>query len=146
MEILAKTFEELTKEELYQILRLRSAVFVVEQNCVYQDLDNKDWKAIHLIGVEHGEIVAYIRILKPGDYFDAAAIGRVVVNPAQRKRGYARLLMEAALEEISKRFGKTPVALSAQTYLTTFYGDLGFVTVGEAYLEDGISHIRMLCT
>lgn len=144
MKIEIKTFEALTTAELYQILRLRSAVFVVEQHCVYQDLDNSDQNAIHVMGVKHGEIVAYIRIFKPGTYFKAAGIGRVVVSPPERKHGYGRLLMEVALQEIAKRFGKTPIELSAQTYITAFYNGLGFVTVGKEYLEDGIPHIRML--
>ncbi len=146
MEILVKTFEELTTTELYQIMRLRNAVFVVEQNCIYQDVDNKDQKAIHIIGIKHEEVIAYARILKPGDYFDHTGIGRVVVSQPERKHGYGRLLMKATLKEIAKRFGKAPVELSGQAHLTAFYSDLGFVTSGEEYLEDGIPHIRMIRT
>lgn len=144
MEISVRTFEELSNSELYQILRLRSEVFVVEQDCVYQDLDNKDQKAIHVFGVKENKVVAYTRIFKPGDYFENPSIGRVVVEKEERKHGYGKVIMQASLNEIGKRFPTCSIELSAQTYLIKFYNDLGFSTFGEEYLEDGIPHIRMI--
>lgn len=143
METRIKTFTELSLDELYQILRLRSEVFVVEQDCVYQDLDNKDQKALHVLGTKEGQIVAYTRIFKPGDYFDNASIGRVVVAKDQRKFGYGKLIMQASLDAIEKRFPNTSIEISAQSYLIKFYSELGFERFGEEYLEDGIPHMRM---
>ncbi len=143
MEVSIKHFSELTLFELYAILRLRSEVFVVEQDCVYQDIDAKDQKAIHIIGLKKGEVVAYTRIFKAGDYFNNTAIGRVVVKKSERKYGYGRTIMEASLDYISKTLQEKEVELSAQTYLLRFYSDLGFKKTGKEYLEDGIPHIRM---
>lgn len=144
MQVSVKTFDRLTPEELYQILRLRSEVFVVEQDCVYQDVDNKDQKALHVIGVKNGEIVAYTRIFKPGDYFDNVSIGRVVVRQNQRKHGLGKQIMQASLAVIDERFPDGPIEISAQTYLLKFYTELGFNAFGEEYLEDGIPHRKML--
>ncbi|KAB7528630.1 GNAT family N-acetyltransferase [Flagellimonas olearia] len=143
MEIVTKTFDELSNMELYQIMRLRSEVFVVEQDCVYQDLDNKDQKALHIVGLKENEVVAYTRIFKPGDYFKNTSIGRVVVAADQRKYGYGKQIMEASLEVITERFPNTIVEISAQTYLLKFYTELGFKRVGDEYLEDGIPHVKM---
>lgn len=144
MEVAIKTFDQLTTEELYQILRLRSEVFVVEQDCVYQDVDNKDQKALHIIGTKNGEIVAYTRIFKPGDYFNNVSIGRVVVSQDQRKYGLGKRIMQASLAAIDQRFPNQPIEISAQSYLLKFYTELGFKVTGEEYLEDGIPHRRML--
>jgi len=144
MEVAIKTFDQLTTEELYQILRLRSEVFVVEQDCVYQDVDNKDQKALHIIGTKNGEIVAYTRIFKPGDYFNNVSIGRVVVSQDQRKYGLGKQIMQASLAAIDQRFPNQPIEISAQSYLLKFYMELGFKVTGEEYLEDGIPHRRML--
>lgn len=144
MKVAVKTFEELSNTELYQIMRLRSEVFVVEQDCIYQDLDNKDQKALHVLGVKNQNVVAYTRVFMPGDYFKNTSIGRVVVEKEERKFGYGKVIMEASLEEIKKRFPESSIELSAQTYLIKFYNDLGFKTSGEEYLEDGIPHIRMI--
>ena len=144
MNVVVKTFEELSNLELYQILRLRSEVFVVEQDCVYQDLDNKDQNAIHVLGVKNNNVVAYTRIFKPGDYFDNTSIGRVVVEKNERKYGYGKEIMTTSLKEIGKNFPATTIELSAQTYLIKFYVGLGFSSFGEEYLEDGIPHIRMI--
>ncbi len=143
MDVSIKHFNELTTSELYAILRLRSEVFVVEQDCVYQDIDAKDQKAIHIIGSKKGEVVAYTRIFKAGDYFKKTAIGRVVVKKSERKYGYGRTIMEASLDYISKTLQEKEIELSAQTYLLRFYNDLGFKKIGKEYLEDGIPHIRM---
>lgn len=144
MEIVTKTFDELSNTELYQIMRLRSEVFVVEQDCVYQDLDNKDQKALHVVGSKENKVVAYTRIFKPGDYFKNTSIGRVVVAANQRKYGYGKQIMEASLEVIKERFPNTIIEISAQTYLLKFYTELGFERIGEEYLEDGIPHVKMM--
>ena len=144
MEVQVKTFQQLTIEELYQILRLRSEVFVVEQDCVYQDMDNKDQKALHVIGSKNGTVVAYTRIFKPGDYFDNASIGRVVVAEDQRKFGLGKKIMKASIQAVEQRFPQSPIEISAQSYLLKFYSDLGFSAFGDEYLEDGIPHTRMV--
>ncbi len=139
-----KKFAELTTAELYAILRLRSAVFVVEQDCVYQDLDDKDEQALHVIGTKKNKVVAYTRIFKPGDYFKEASIGRVVVKADERQYGYGREIMNASIKAIENLFDTTTIHLSAQCYLKKFYNSLGFEQIGEEYLEDGIPHIRMV--
>lgn len=144
MQVLVKNFEELSTTELYQILRLRSEVFVVEQDCVYQDVDNKDQKALHVVGIKNEKVVAYTRIFKPGDYFEHASIGRVVVAMDQRKYGFGKDIMKASISVIEKRFPETPIEISAQSYLIKFYSELGFVPFGDEYLEDGIPHTRMI--
>jgi len=144
MEVTVKTFEELSKKELYAVLQLRAEVFIVEQDCVYQDLDGKDKKALHVLGNIKGKTVAYTRIFKPGDYFKEASIGRVVVKQGERKHGYGRDIMKASINAVKERLGETLIHVSAQTYLKKFYNSLGFKQVGEGYLEDGIPHIGML--
>ena len=144
MNISIKTFNQLSTKELYQILQLRSEVFVVEQNCVYQDVDDKDQKAWHVLGVKNDELVAYTRIFKAGDYFKNTSIGRVVVKKEERKYGFGKEIMIASLKAIKEEIGIVEVELSAQVYLKRFYNDLGFTEIGEGYLEDGIPHIRML--
>ncbi|MDC6385421.1 GNAT family N-acetyltransferase [Flagellimonas taeanensis] len=144
MEIKVKSFDGLTNTELYQVLRLRSEVFVVEQDCAYQDMDNKDQKALHVLGLKEGQIVAYTRMFKPGDYFGNASIGRVVVAKDQRQYGYGKMIMEASLSTIEERFPDTAIEISAQSYLIKFYTELGFERFGDEYLEDGIPHVRML--
>jgi len=137
-------FKELSAEELYSILQLRSEVFVVEQNCVYQDIDGKDEKAIHVIGEYEGKIVAYTRIFKAGDYFENASIGRVVVDADYRDRKWGHDLIRESISAIQNHFGESSITISAQLYLQRFYESHGFVVVGETYLEDGIPHIEML--
>jgi len=139
-----KNFQELTIEELYQILQLRNEVFVVEQNCVYQDADGKDLKAFHLFYKDKNQIVAYARIFKPGDYFEKASIGRVVVAVSHRKQKLGNKLMQEAIDFVQNELKEKSIEISAQTYLDTFYRDLGFVPYGEIYLEDGIPHRRMV--
>ena len=143
MNFITKTFQELNTTELYQILQLRSEVFVVEQDCVYQDLDFKDQKSLHVFGMINNKVIAYTRIFKPGDYFDNASIGRVVVSKEERSSGYGVDLMEASIKAVEDNFNTSKITISAQVYLTKFYNSLGFKKVGEEYLEDGIPHIRM---
>ena len=141
-----KRFNELSTHELYVILQLRSEVFVVEQDCVYQDLDNKDQNAYHVLGVLDNEIVAYARIFKPGDYFLESSIGRIVVKKEFRKFQYGYKLVENYIQFIENNLQQNTILISAQSYLTKFYNSLGFIRVGEEYLEDGIPHIKMLKT
>ena len=147
MEIILKTFSELNTTELYNLLQLRAAVFVVEQDCVYQDLDGKDKKSWHVMGYESDELVAYTRIFAPGDYFEKASIGRVVVSPNHRGKSYGRNIMKASINIVEDLFGThQSICISAQFYLLRFYNELGFHQVGETYLEDGIPHIKMIYT
>ena len=143
MEINTYNFSSLNTNQLYGLLQLRSEVFVVEQYCVYQDIDGKDQKALHVLGTVEGNIVAYTRIFKPGDYLEKAAIGRVVVAPDFRKRDFGKAIMQASIAAVENHFNTTAIGLSAQTYLLNFYNDLGFSALGETYLEDGIPHIYM---
>ncbi|WP_396171288.1 GNAT family N-acetyltransferase [Flavobacterium sp.] len=138
-----KNFESLSVNELYDILRLRSEIFVVEQNCVYLDLDGKDKKGLHLIGEFEGEIVAYSRLFEPGISFDNASIGRVVVDAQFRDRKWGHELMQEAIAGIKNRFDETKITIGAQLYLKKFYESHGFVQTSEMYLEDDIPHIEM---
>ena len=142
--IKVKTFQELTTQELYDLLQLRSEVFVVEQDCVYQDIDGKDQNALHVLGYKNEELVAYTRIFKPGYYFDEASIGRVVVKRSERKHKYGYDIMNTSIEAIKNYYHVNTIKISAQTYLKRFYNTLEFFEVGEEYLEDGIPHIAMI--
>ena len=144
MEVTFKTFSELTTKELYQILQLRSEVFVVEQNCVYQDIDGKDEKAIHIIGVIQNKIVAYTRCFKPGEYFKEASIGRVVVKKTERKLKRGNQIMIHSIKAIETLYQTKTITISAQSHLKFFYNNFGFYSVGNEYLEDGIPHIEMI--
>ncbi|WP_313112424.1 GNAT family N-acetyltransferase [Aequorivita sediminis] len=144
MKIEVKKFEELNTDELYNLLRLRSEVFVLEQDCVYQDIDGKDQRALHIIGREDGKMVAYARCFKEGDYFDESSIGRVVVRDNYRKLGYGHKITDAAIKAIEENYKANKIKISAQTYLVTFYESHGFKTIGDRYSEDGIPHIAML--
>ena len=137
-----KTFESLTTAEIYKILALRSEVFVVEQTCIYQDIDGKDEKAMHLFATENGAIVAYARLFKAGDYFDEASIGRVIVHPQYRGKDWGHQLMKKALQYMDQNhYGS--IHISAQKYLENFYKSHQFKIVSSEYLEDGIPHIGM---
>lgn len=138
-----KPFEALSVVELYSVLQLRSEVFVVEQNCVYQDIDGKDKKALHVIGEFEGQTVAYCRLFKSGDYFDQASIGRVIVKENYRDKKWGHDLIKEAIGAIQSHFGESQITISAQLYLKRFYESHGFVQTSEEYLEDGIPHIEM---
>lgn len=144
MEVEVKMFSELTTKELYTLLKLRSEVFVVEQDCVYQDLDGKDDRALHILGWEDGKLVAYARCFQSGDYFDEASIGRIAVRENYRKLGFGHQITKASIAAIKTNFKADKIKISAQTYLVIFYESHGFKTIGERYLEDGIPHIAML--
>jgi len=144
LKITTKTFKELTTDELYALLQLRSEVFVVEQDCVYQDIDYKDQKALHVLGFKNDKLVAYTRLFKPGDYFNYASIGRVIVAQNEREHKYGYDIMNASISAIKEYYNETTIKISAQKYLKKFYNNLGFEEVGEGYLEDGIPHIGMI--
>ena len=139
-----KTFENLSVNELYDILRLRSAIFVVEQNCVYLDPDGKDKLALHLFGEFNGEIVAYSRLFKAGISFDNSSIGRVTVDANYRDRKWGHDLMRESIAGIKSHFGESKITIGAQLYLKKFYESHGFVQTSEMYLEDDIPHIEMI--
>ena len=138
-----KSFDELTVAELYAMLQLRMEVFTVEQNCVYQDVDDKDQKSFHLAGWDGNKLVAYCRILPPGISYTEASIGRVVTSPAYRKSGCGRDLMTKAIVKTLSQFTCSKITISAQFYLKQFYESLGFTAFGDIYLEDNIPHIKM---
>lgn len=144
MNIEVKKFDELNTTTLYDILQLRSEIFVVEQDCVYQDLDGKDQKALHVIGKKHNKVVAYTRIFRSGDYFKNSSIGRVVVAKDQRQYGYGKVIMNASIRAVKEHLNEDTIMISAQTYLKKFYNGLGFKEYGEEYLEDGIPHVAMM--
>ena len=139
-----KPFAELTPDELYAILRLRSEVFVVEQNCVFLDMDDKDQKSHHLMGWRDSKLVGYSRLLHSGISYVESSIGRVVTSPAARGLGVGRDLLDKSIETLYRLYGKQPIRIGAQCYLIEFYESFGFVQKGEIYLEDGIEHIEML--
>lgn len=141
-------FNELSLESLYSIMKLRQEVFVIEQNCVYLDADGNDQISYHLLGwKELGAtplLAAYLRVLPPGVKYNEISIGRVATAPSARGKGLGKKLMEVAIDKIQTIYGKKPIRISAQEYLTNFYRELGFNTVGEIYDEDGIPHIEMI--
>ena len=144
MKTYTKKFNQLSVDEIYGILKLRSEVFVVEQNCVYQDLDGKDELAIHLFYKNENEIIAYTRIFDKGDYYkENPSIGRVVVRKNERGKDHGKTIMKDAILYIKNNYNNKSIELSAQKYLEKFYKELGFYVKGKEYLEDGIPHQRM---
>ena len=144
MNVAIKKFKDLSPLELYEILQLRSEVFVVEQDCVYQDIDGNDQKALHIIGTVENKIIAYTRCFPPGDYFKEASIGRVVVKESQRKFKRGNQIMNNSIKAINDHYKTKIIKISAQCYLNKFYTNLQFKPIGEKYLEDGIPHVAML--
>ena len=136
------SFDELSLQQLYAVLALRSEVFVVEQNCVFQDIDGLDPQTLHLLGERDGQVVAYARLIPPGIKGADALIGRVVTSPAARGGGTGRALMAEAVAQCEQRW-RGPITLHAQAHLERFYGSFGFVQSGERYIEDGIPHMEM---
>jgi ElaA protein len=139
-----KSFDELTPKELYAILQLRNEVFIVEQNCPYQDCDNKDLYAIHLMGMDQDKLLAYSRLLAPGISYRESSIGRVVSSPSARKTGIGKKLMEESIKQIFNLFQTDTIRIGAQLYLKKFYESFDFIQEGDMYLEDNIPHIIML--
>ncbi|MAR18607.1 GNAT family N-acetyltransferase [Flavobacteriaceae bacterium] len=144
MKITVFKYQDLGQERLYEILKLRLEVFVVEQKCAYQDLDNKDEKALHLVGEENNKIIAYTRIFRKGDFFKNSSIGRVLVKKEYRNKDYGRIIMRRSIEKLKEDPKEEKIELSAQKYLLKFYSELGFEKKGEEYLEDNIPHVKMI--
>jgi ElaA protein len=141
---ICKPFDMLSPDELYQALRLRAEVFVVEQHCPYLDEDNRDQGSLHLLGWTGPLLAAYVRILPPGLAFKELSIGRVVTSPMVRRKGFGVVLMREAIAQAWQAFGKQDIRIGAQYYLLDFYSSLGFRQVSEIYLEDDIEHVEML--
>lgn len=139
-----KPFESLTPAELYNMLRLRSEVFVVEQTCIFLDMDNKDQFCFHLLGYDGENLVASARLIAPGKVYNEMSIGRVVSSPAYRRSGAGRELMQVAIKKCYELFGDGPIKIGAQLYLKKFYESLGFTQSSDVYDEDGIDHIEMI--
>ena len=139
-----QSFAELDTVTLYAVLHLRAEVFVIEQQCVYQDVDGKDPRAHHVSAWDGEHLVAYARVLPPGVSFDEASIGRVVTSPRYRTIGAGRELVARSLEACERVFGARPIRIGAQSHLQRFYGSFGFVPCSAEYVEDGIPHVDML--
>jgi ElaA protein len=145
MKWVLKKFDELTSHELYSILQLRNEVFVVEQNCVYQDADNKDQASYHFTGWMNDRLIAYTRLLPRGiAYNEYVSIGRVVTSPSERGNGIGKELVQRAIEQLNNLFESVPIKIGAQIYLKKFYSEFGFQQTSDIYLEDGIEHIEMI--
>ena len=138
-----KKWSALIANEIYFILRLRSEVFVVEQDCVYQDIDKKDLEAIHIMGYFENKLIAYSRIFNKKEYFKETSFGRAIVKEKYRGTGLGHELVAKSLVEIKNNYGTNTVKISAQAHLKKFYSEHGFVTKGKEYLEDGIPHVAM---
>lgn len=136
-------FAQLTPATLYSILHLRTEVFVIEQDCVYQDMDNYDQQALHLCGMADSELLGYARLLAPGVKYPAASIGRVITAAMARGTGRGRELMLQAISQCNAQWPGAGITISAQHHLEKFYHSVGFATVSEPYQEDGIPHIEM---
>ena len=138
MDIEIKHFDDLSTEELYSILQLRSSVFVVEQQCIYQDIDGVDNVAYHLLCYEEKQIIGYLRIYESNRF---VKIGRVLIDPKYRKKGYAKMIMKEAVSFIKQNIPTSEIVIAAQEYLKTFYESFEFVPISDTYLEDEIPHI-----
>ena len=144
MKFRALDFDSLTPAELYQVLQARSEVFVVEQNCVYLDLDAHDQASIHLLGERGEHLAAYLRILPPGEKFEEASLGRVLTRAPWRKTGLGRLLVAEGIRACRELHSGSDIRIGAQAYLENFYSSFGFETVSAPYDEDGIPHVEMV--
>ncbi|MBA3682167.1 MAG: GNAT family N-acetyltransferase [Bacteroidetes bacterium] len=143
MEFILKDFKDLSNIQLFEIYNLRSEVFIVEQNCAYQDVDNTDKVAKHLLIMEAETLAAYARIIPPGVSYKEASIGRVVVKKTFRGKDLGKILMKECIREMTVLYPKQEIVISAQSYLLKFYTELGFKAEGEEYLEDNIPHTKM---
>jgi ElaA protein len=139
-----KSFSELDVNELYDLLRLRSEVFVVEQNCAFLDQDNKDQQCFHVLLYANEKLAAYSRLVPAGLAYPEISIGRVITSPEFRGTGLGKKLMEISIQGCADLFGPADIRIGAQTYALPFYQALGFVAEGEVYDEDGIEHIEMI--
>ena len=141
--VIIKTFQELDKEQLYKFIQLRIGVFVVEQDCPYQDLDGLDFEGRHMWIEEDGIVLTYLRLNPPGTRFKEPSLGRIVTKESARSRGLAEIIIYKALEIIDNDYAM-PTRISAQSYLEDYYSKFGFVKCSEEYMEDNIPHIEML--
>lgn len=139
-----KAFEGLSLNELYQVMLVRQKIFVIEQTCLYEDLDEKDQSAFHLMGWREGKLVAYARILPKGISYKEASIGRVLTVQEERGLGTGKVLMKKAMSCVEELFDEKSIRISAQAYLESFYETLGFKPVSDLYIEDGIAHLEMV--
>ncbi|WP_100373599.1 GNAT family N-acetyltransferase [Bacillus sp. FJAT-45037] len=139
-----KRYDQLTTDELYSILQLRVEVFVVEQQCPYMELDAKDQVALHVLGYEHDQLVAYSRLFMPQSHDDNASIGRVIVRKEFRSEGYGKELLETSIFELRRTHPIATIYIQAQHYLLSFYQSFGFKETSDVYDEDGIPHIDMM--
>jgi ElaA protein len=137
-------FEDLRVFELYEVLRLRSEVFVVEQQCIFQDMDGSDAQAMHLLGVQHGELRAYSRCFAAGVKFKEASFGRILTRKSVRGTGLGHQLIDQSITAIGQLWGPQAIRIGAQMQLADFYKQHGFEDVGQPYLEDGIEHLEMV--
>jgi len=144
MQWIPRTFEELTPSELYDIMKLRQDVFIIEQECIYPDIDGYDSKALHFLGKSENELAAYARIFKPGLKCEESSIGRIVVHPGFRKQGYGKKLVQNCINYCRNNYTGTGIRIEAQSHLQKFYTDLGFSPEGEIYPVDGIPHVQMV--
>ena len=142
MEVCIKRFEALSAEELYEILKIRVAVFCIEQNCLYQDLDYKDKSAYHIYIKESGKIKAYLRVLDKGISFDEVSIGRVLTT--ERGAGFGNKILEEGIKVAKEKMNTDTIKIEAQSYAKGYYEKFGFTQVSEEFLEDGIPHIQMM--
>lgn len=146
IEWVCKSFDTLTPRELYAIIKLRNEVFVLEQNCVFQDADDKDQKCYHLMGSAGNDLAAYARLVPAGVSYTFVSIGRIVISPKYRNKGEGKALLNTAIKKCNQLFGEQTIKIGAQLYLKNFYESFGFLQVGEVYDEDGIPHVKMLRT
>jgi ElaA protein len=142
-DIIWHNFDTISKEELYDVLSLRQRVFIIEQDCFYEDLDYSDQDANHLLLYKDNKLIGYSRVFPPGIKYDAASIGRIVTDSDYREKGYGRIITQESIRFLKNNFPRSDIAISAQYRLVNFYEDLGFKKEGDVYLEDNIDHIKM---
>lgn len=143
MEIIIKKFNDLEKEELYEILHERSEIFIMEQKILYNDLDRKDYNSYHLMAKKNGKIIGYLRIIEAGISYDEISIGRVLVVRKFRGKKIARKMLKKAIDFVEKNLKEDKITISAQFYLKNFYESLSFEAISSMYIEEGIEHIKM---
>ena len=136
-------FDTISKEELYDVLSLRQRVFIIEQDCLYEDLDYSDQDASHLLLYKDNKLIGYSRVFPPGIKYDAASIGRIVTDSDYREKGYGRSITQESIRFLKNNYPGSDITISAQYRLVNFYEDLSFKREGDVYLEDDIDHIKM---
>ena len=138
-----RNFNSISKDELYDVLSLRQRVFIIEQDCLYEDLDYSDQDANHLLLYKDNKLIGYSRVFSPGIKYDAASIGRIVTDLDYRGRGYGKIITQESIQFLKNNFPESDISISAQYRLVDFYENLGFEREGNVYLEDDIDHIKM---